>query len=103
MDVGYDFLDTRKAIRHIGCWAHARRKFTDVTKALGKNRKAGAADRALKYIRKLYAIEKRIRKGGFSPEQIYEIRQAESKQILDDFKKWLRKKKQQTSPKGVIR
>ena len=100
---GYNFLDTREAVRHIGCWAHARRKFTDVTKALGKNRKAGAADRALKYIRKLYAIEKRIRKGGFSPEQIYEIRQAESKQILDDFKKWLRKKKQQTSPKGVIR
>ena len=54
---GYDFLDIREAIRHIGCWAHARRKFTDVTRSLGKNRKTGAADRALKYIRKLYGIE----------------------------------------------
>ncbi len=98
---GYDFLDTRKAIRHIGCWAHARRKFTDVTRALGKKRKAGAADKALKYIRKLYAVEKRIRNGEYSPEQIYEIRQAESKPVLDDFEKWLKKKQKQTPPKGL--
>ena len=99
---GYDFLDTREAIRHIGCWAHARRKFTDVTRALGKNRKAGAADRALKYIGKLYAIEKRIREEKWSPEQAYEIRQAESKPILADFEKWLRKKKKQVLPKGLL-
>ena len=100
--VGYDFLDTKEAIRHIGCWAHARRKFTDVTKALGKKRKAGAADKALKYIRRLYGIEKKIRNGVYSAEQIYEIRQTESKPILDDFEKWLKKKKQQTPPKGLL-
>ncbi len=100
--VGYDFLDTKKNIRHIGCWAHARRKFTDVTKALGKKRKAGAADKALNYIRKLYAIEKKIRNGDYSAEQVYEIRQAESKPILDDFDKWLKKKKLQTPPKGLL-
>ena len=99
---GYDFLDTREAIRHIGCWAHARRKFTDVTKALGKNRKAGAADKALGYIRKLYGIERKIRGGNYSPEQIYEIRQAESKPVLDDFEKWLKKKRKQTLPKGLL-
>ena len=99
---GYDFLDTKKAIRHIGCWAHARRKFADVTRALGKNRKAGAADRALKFIRNLYEIEKKIRVGEYSPEQIYNIRQAESKPVLDDFKKWLRKKSKQTLPKGLL-
>lgn len=33
---------------------------------------------------------------------IYEIRQAESKPILDDFEKWLRKKKLQTPPKGLL-
>ena len=99
---GYDFLDTREPIRHIGCWAHARRKFTDVTKALGKKRKTGAADVALKYIRKLYAVEKKIRAGNSSSEEIYEIRQGESKPILDDFEKWLRKKKLQTPPKGLL-
>jgi len=99
---GYDFLDTREKVRHIGCWAHARRKFTDVTRALGKKRKAGAADKALSYIRKLYAVEKRIRNGNYSPEEIYAIRQAESRPILDDFEKWLRKKQQQTPPKGLL-
>jgi len=99
---GYNFLDTKKAIRHIGCWAHARRKFTDVTKALGKKRKTGAADKALRYIRKLYGIEKKIRNGDYSAEQIYEIRQAESKPLLDDFEAWLKKKKLQTPPKGLL-
>ena len=45
--VGYDFLDPPEGVRHIGCWAHAGRKFTDVAKARGKSRKAGAADKAL--------------------------------------------------------
>jgi len=99
---GYDFLDTKKAIRHIGCWAHARRKFTDVTKAQGKKRKAGAADIALRYIKQLYRLEQKAKKEGYSPEQIYRMRQEESKPVLDDFKKWLKKKKLQTPPKGLL-
>ena len=99
---GYDFLDTSRAIRHIGCWAHARRKFTEVTKAQGKRRKAGAADRALSYISKLYRIEKKIRRGSYSPDKISEIRQAEAKPILDSFHTWLQKKKLQTPPKGLL-
>ena len=99
---GYDFLDTRRKIRHIGCWAHARRKFTDVIKALGKKRKPGAADKALGYIRKLYAIEKMARRKGYTPDQIYELRQTESKSVLDDFEKWLKIKSQQVLPKGLL-
>jgi len=99
---GYNFLDHQKGVRHIGCWAHARRKFTDVTKALGKNRKAGAADKALSYIKKLYRLEKIARTKKYSPEEIYRMRQDESKPILDDFEKWLTRKKQQTPPKGLL-
>ena len=55
---GYDFLDHDENIRHIGCWAHARRKFMDVIKAQGKNRKSGSGDKALSYIKKLYSLEK---------------------------------------------
>ena len=99
---GYNFLDHRKGVRHIGCWAHARRKFTDVTKAQGKNRKAGAADKALSYIRKLYRLEKIARDKKYSPEEIYRMRQDESKPILDNFEKWLAKKKLQTTPKGLL-
>ena len=99
---GYDFLDHVEGILHIGCWAHARRKFTDVTKAQGKNRKTGAADKALSFIKRLYALERRARENGYTPGQIYRMRQEEARPILDDFKKWLAKKQLQTPPKGLL-
>ncbi|MCP4342743.1 MAG: IS66 family transposase [Desulfobulbaceae bacterium] len=99
---GYDFLDHRKGVRHIGCWAHSRCKFMDVIKAQGKNRKTGSADKALSFIRKLYKLEKEAREKELSPEEIYQIRQDKSKPILDDFKKWLSKRQFQTPPKGLL-
>ncbi len=41
--------------------------------------------------------------GEYSPEQIYRMRQEEAKPILDNFEKWLKKKKLQTPPKGAAR
>lgn len=99
---GYNFLDYETNIRHIGCWAHARRKFMDVIKAQGKNRKNGSADVAMRYIRKLYKLEKQARKDKFSVEEIYHMRQTEAKPILEDFNKWLLKKSLQTPPKGLL-
>ena len=72
---GYDFLDHDENIRHIGCWAHARRKFMDVVKAQGKNSKSRSGGKALSYIRKLYHIEKKPGKTSISPDEIYQIRQ----------------------------
>lgn len=99
---GYNFLDHEKEIRHIGCWAHARRNFMDMIKAQGKNRKSGAADKALSYIKKLYRLEKKARREKLSSEKIYRMRQNEAKPILDDFKKWLSKKSLHTPPKGLL-
>jgi transposase len=99
---GYDFLDKEKYIVHLGCWAHARRKFMDVIKAQGKKRKSGAADEAMRYITKLYALEKKARTDGLSLQEIYQMRQEKAKPILDDFKKWLSKKSLQTPPKGLL-
>lgn len=99
---GYDFLDYEEKIRHIGCWAHARRKFMDVIKAQGKNRKNGSADKALDIIRKLYRIEKEAREKGLSTDEIFLVRQQESKPILDKFKQWLDRTALQTPPKGLL-
>ena len=99
---GYNFLDSKEGVRHIGCLAHARRKFMDVVKARGKNGKSGAADKALSYINKLYKLEKVAHKKELSREEIYRMRQDEAKPILDDFEKWLAKKKLQTPPKGLL-
>lgn len=100
--VAYNFLDDEKGVRHIGCWAHCRRGFNDVTKAQGKKRKIGAADEAMKYIKKLYRLEKQAREKNYSAEEIYQMRQKEAKPILNDFKKWLSKKSIQTPPKGLL-
>ena len=100
--VGYDFLDSRDGVRHIGCLAHARRKFADIVKSLGKKAKPGAAHAAMSFFKQLYKIEKECRQQGLSPEEIYQRRQQESKTILNDFKEWLMKKQPQVPPKSAL-
>lgn len=99
---GYDFLDHVKGIRHIGCWAHSRRKFMDVIKVQGKKRKTGSADKALSIIKKLYQLEKKARRENLSIGEIYQMRQEQAKPILDKFNKWLLKRSTQTPPKGLL-
>ena len=99
---GYDFLDRDENIRHIGCWAHARRKFMDVVKAQGKNSKSRSGGNAVSYIRKLYKIEKEAREKGLSPDEVYHLRQKESRPVLDDFKKWLLTRSVQVPGKGLL-
>jgi len=100
---GYDFLDSEPDIEHIGCWAHARRKFKDVVKAQGKDRKkTGSADVALNYIGSLYRIEKEAKTNNLKPDGIYLKRQQESMPILNEFRQWLLKRSTQTPPKSLL-
>ncbi len=72
---GYNFLKHVKDITHVGCWAHSRRKFIDVTKAeSSKKKKKGKAHEALKYIRKLYKIEKKAKEKALTPGKIRKSR-----------------------------
>ncbi len=90
----------------MGCWAHLRRKVLDVVKAAGKPKdgksKSGNADQALKYIRKLYKIEKDAKKLGLVNEDLLRERQEKAKPILEEFKRWLDTKSEQTPPKGLL-
>lgn len=99
---GYDFLDKDPNIRHIGCWAHARRKFMDMVKAQGKRKKTGSGDVALSYIRKLYRIENEAKKKNLSHEEILQLRKEKAVPVLEDFHKWLSKRSLQTPPKGLL-
>jgi transposase len=99
---GYDFLDKQSDIHHIGCWAHARRKFMDADKGSGKGKKTGSADLAVSYIRKLYAVEHEGRKNEYGPEQMRTLRQKKSKPIIEDFYKWLGKKSLHVVPKSLL-
>ncbi len=98
---GYNFLEEIPDIVHVGCWAHARRKFMDVTRAMKKG-KAGSADVALSYIRKLYHIETEATDANISEDDLYALRQEKALPVVVDFKKWLDKRAKYTPPQGLL-
>ena len=85
--------------KHVGCWAHARRKFVDAQTAQGKA-KSGKVNVALSYIQKLYGVEKSIAALPVTEKQ--QQRQLKAKPILAEFKAWLDKSALQVSKKGKL-
>ena len=101
--VGYDFLDKKDSIIHLGCWAHVRRKFMDAAKAgSSKSKKSGSVNVALSYIRKLYGIEKRAKAQRLDVKQLVVVRQTEAKPLLEKFRVWLEKKSLQVVPRSLL-
>ena len=87
---GYNKVCRDNPITRIGCWDHARRKFVEASKAAPakkKGQKASKADVAIGKIRKLYAIETRIK--DLESEQKTAQRQQLAQPVLDDLKTWL--------------
>jgi len=88
---GYNAVVSANDLTHVGCMAHARRKFSEAIKAQGKsknkNRKGGHAHRGLALIQKLYRVEKQSRK--LTPEERYGHRQRHARPILDELRVWL--------------
>jgi len=58
---GYDKVAQSYALQHGHCWAHARRKFVDAEKALPKGKRSPGITAILNEIKKLYALERRIK------------------------------------------
>lgn len=85
---GYQSACDDYSIERLGCWAHARRKFVDASKAMPKG-KTGKADQAIAYIKNLYRIEAKIKDE--PPDKRYAIRQKQAKPILEKMEKWLDK------------
>lgn len=100
---GYNFLDDKQEITHLGCLAHARRKFFDADKARGKKAgKPGSTTVALNFIRDLYALEKEFSRNGLSGEDLVAARHEKSKKLLGKFRKWLLEKERQVLTKGLL-
>jgi hypothetical protein len=87
---GYRSVASNPDIVHVGCFAHARRKFDEAVKALGPagRKNPGKAADALTFIGRLYAIEKELREKQAAPEIRYATRQSHAKPILDELKTW---------------
>jgi transposase len=91
---GYDAYDAAVKsypdVTHVGCWAHARRKFIDAEKA-GKD-KDKVSD-ALKFIQDLYIVEHdlrvKLKNGEITNEEFVKKRKEETKAALALFRQWL--------------
>lgn len=99
----YDFLDAKSGVVHLGCWAHARRKFIDAQKAQPKKgSKTGGADVAIQYIKELYRIEQRAKKLELSGDELLELRREKAKPVLEQMHAWLMKKAAHGIPKSLL-
>jgi transposase len=99
---GYDSYNAAVAkynLIHVGCMAHARRKFNDALKAQGRNNKRGKAHRGLNLIRKLYRVEKKARK--MKPDERQAFRERHARPILDEIKCWLEQALPQVPPQSA--
>jgi transposase len=96
---GYNWADDAKEIIHVGCHAHARRPFAEIAKT---HKTSGLAHEALKFYRKIYAVEKEAREGEYTAQARHKLRQERSIPVLSTFKKWLDHHLTKTSEQGAI-
>jgi len=81
------------------CNAHARRKFESVMK---QAKKQGLAHEAVRFYKKLYRIERQAKESGMNPEARHQLRQQESRPIMEAFKGWLDQHYPLTVPKSPL-
>ena len=74
----------------VACFAHAKRKYTEIVKALGKQGiYSDTCQKAIKFINQLYSIEHKLE--GKTPEEIYKTRQELAKPIFEQYISWCKK------------
>ncbi len=106
----YEGLYGDDQVKHVCCWAHARRKFVAAADA-GDTR----AQAALDYIRQLYAIERELppllppsddaadqEQRRQREEQRYRLRQQRASPVLADLKQWLEAERPGVLPKSAL-
>jgi len=84
---GYNAVVGANQLIHVGCFAHARRKFDEALKAQGKQPRPGLAHQGLAWIQKLYGVEKAVRDA--SPEERHAYRRQQAEPILKALRTWL--------------
>jgi transposase len=97
---GYDCaLKGMTGIIHVGCFAHARRKFFEAAKTSKESR---SAEEGIKHIRNLYDIENELRKKNIDNDTFVTERKARATVVLETFKAWLDKGKGEVPPSLLL-
>ena len=95
----YDLLSIKTGVTQVGCWYHARRKFTDAEKISDK---PGLATQAIKKIGVLASIEANIKEQQLDAAAAYHYRNEHAAPLIDEFKAWLDEHRPKTPPKSLI-
>lgn len=99
---GYAGYNGLPNVKLSGCWAHARRGYTDALKALPESHQSAnvTAKTGLNFCNQLFAIEREIK--DLSYEERYKIRLERSQPVLDAFSVWLREQTPKVLPKSAL-
>lgn len=86
----------------VGCWAHARRKFSEALEALPAEMRSKpvAAKKGLEFCNQLYRVERDLKKA--TPKERHEARRKSSQPVLDVFLTWLKEQAAQALPKSTL-
>lgn len=92
---GYNGVE---GMNRVGCWAHARRKFSDALNLMPEAMRPGTiAQRVMDLIQKLYAIEAKAKM--LSADERKNLRDAEARPVLDQIKAILDQEVGNVAPK----
>ena len=91
----YSIYENKKGVLLLGCWAHARRKYTEAL----KEDKAGA-EYALEQIGLIYGVESMADGQGLDYQQRAELRSRLAYPIMCAFEKWVVNYMPKALPKG---
>lgn len=92
----YKYLSEQLEVVWAACWAHVRRKFVDAYKHCSSS----AAGEAVERIRALYAIERQAK--SLDDDQRLQMRQEQSRPLLDSFFEWLEKLQFEVLPQSQV-
>lgn len=99
---GYTSYD--KAVKdyglwHVGCLAHARRKFWDLAKV---TKKRGRAYQGIMFFSRLYDVHNKLKDMNLSDDEFVKRRREKSIPIFQEFYKWLHENKKRVTPDSSI-
>ncbi|MFI3214307.1 MAG: IS66 family transposase [Eubacteriales bacterium] len=96
---GYAGYKQLGGITLCGCLVQAKRKFHEASVANPNNEDAKKGEA---YLRKLFALESKADKQAYGLEDRLELRNAESKKILDDFYTFITELSKKTLPQSLL-
>jgi transposase len=95
----YVTLGQLEHIKHVACWAHARRYFVDVAKT---SKKEGLAHQIVKLIGKLYHLERELKDKEAETDIIFMHREQSAKPVLAQIKTLLDDAQFKVPPKSPL-